>query len=469
MLLSHEKDPLAKIRRLSPRIVAFSCMTGYHKNILAFASYLKEWLPDTFTIMGGPHPTFYPECLEYTDALDAICVGEGELAMLELVKSLSNGDDHTGIKNLFLKVDGQIKRNPVRELIADLDSFPLPDRNLYYESYGFLAHMTTKRFISGRGCPYRCSFCFNHQYNNLYRGKGAVVRKKSVDRIFSEIENIKLCWPLSTVHFSDDTFLINKKWAEEFCMRYKETLGVPFTLNARFDQFTKDTARMLKEAGCIGCSLGVESGSEEIRNVILKKRLDDKEIFRGAEALHSQGLKIMTTNMIGLPGESVKDAIETIELNIRIQTDFGRIYFFWPFPKTDLTNYALEQNFIRGNIDFQSFDTSKKLIVEDHNDHRIKENIANVFSFVLMVPQTWKILKKCLWMPSAFLRVFQVFTVWCDIRFYRPKILTGIYYFINCASGVLSGNMFRLNERFFSRVLGRGSGAAKSLSADRDR
>jgi anaerobic magnesium-protoporphyrin IX monomethyl ester cyclase len=450
MLLSHEKTAIEQIRHLSPKIVAISCMTGYHKNLLSFMDELKHNINGIFTIMGGAHPTFYPEVLENCNCLDAICIGEGELAMVELTEAICSGKEYININNLHIKRDEHIKKNPLRKLITDFDMFPIPDRALYYDSYPFLAQVSMKRFISGRGCPYQCSFCFNHQYNTMYRGCGPIVRKKSVERVLSEIDEVARRWTLLTVHFSDDTFMLDLQWFERFCKSYK-TVDIPFTINARFDQITETSIQLLKEAGCIGCSLGLESGSEKIRNQIFNKKLANQQIERGANLLQSGELSIMTTNIIGVPDETVEDAMNTIRFNLKIKSNFGRMYFLWPMPNLKITSYALKTGYLPKEIHYDSYDTSANYTTENAKEYKIKKNIANIFSFVLLFPWSWPILKRCLRWPTFILMPFGLFSTWSDVLFYKVKLASGFYYFINVISGVISGNLFRFNERFFSR------------------
>ncbi len=464
MLLSHETDPFQRIHKDKPRVVAFSCMTGYHNNVVAFARALKEEFPSIFTIMGGPHPTYYPKIIDRVPALDAICVGEGELAMLDLVRALSSGQSCRHIANLHVRADGRVERNSLRPLIEDLDAFPLPDRALYYDSYGFLAGVTMKRFITGRGCPYQCTFCFNEQYNSMYRKRGSVMRRKSVGRVIAEVDEVRSRWALASLHFSDDIFVMGDAWLEEFCAKYGKSVNIPFTLNLCFDQLTERRTRLLAEAGCAGCAVGLESGNEELRNFILGKRLKKTGILRGADLLRSHGLKIMTTNMTGLPGETEADAIGTLELNLRIRSDFGRTYFFWPFPGTELTNRAVADGLLPASIDYDTFGVHHAWIADTPRGLRLKRNVANVFSFVIMFPWTWPYLKQCMRLPPAVTKVFQVFTVCADVGFYRPKLISGMRYFINCAPGILSGNLFRMNERMVAKVYGVGRRFVSALA-----
>ena len=116
-----------------------------------------------FSVFGGPHPTFFPEMIE-KEGVDAVCIGEGEYAMLELMNRLEQGKPADDIQNFWIKSNGTTKKNMVRPLIEDLDELPFLDRELMYEGDKDLKLSRNKGFFAGRGCPYRCTYCFNHTH-----------------------------------------------------------------------------------------------------------------------------------------------------------------------------------------------------------------------------------------------------------------------------------------------------------------
>ena len=185
IIVSEHKDYLDEIREYDPDIIAFSTMTGPHKWVLETAEKVKT-IVDKPVILGGAHPTFFPEIIN-DPSVDIVCMGEGEYAALELADKIDKGEDISGIKNLWIKKEGKIIRNELRPLIRDLDELPFPDRTLY-DDCAILRSVPAMKFLTGRGCPYRCSFCFNHKFNEMYRGLGGVVRKRGADSLISEIK-----------------------------------------------------------------------------------------------------------------------------------------------------------------------------------------------------------------------------------------------------------------------------------------
>ena len=182
-----ENDLITSVLDYHPDVIALSCSTYEHKFALECAREIKTLSPSQFIIMGGPHPTFFPEVID-DSALDAVCVGEGEGAMLDLVQALDDSRPLTGIENWWIKVDGgQIERNPVRAAESDLDAIAFPDRKLLLEADEFTRQSGIKHFITSRGCPYDCTYCFNHALAEVYRGKGKRLRQMSVDKVIEEV------------------------------------------------------------------------------------------------------------------------------------------------------------------------------------------------------------------------------------------------------------------------------------------
>ena len=275
-------NAFADVEAYQPQVVGFSCTTGLHHWALDFARKYKTKHPEATVLMGGPHPTFYPEMIQEA-AVDFVCVGEGEEAALALANGLDHGADLTGIANLWTKRDGQIFSNQPRPLLQDLDSLPFPDRS-YYDRYPITARETSKNFISGRGCAYKCNFCANHTLQELYRGKGRYVRFRSQGNVIAEIQQVRSRYPVRFIGFSDDILIINKKWLFPFLDLYKREIGLPFLSTVRANLVDEEIVSALKTAGCISCVFGIESGDEKIRNEVLAKGVKDTEIFEGCAA-----------------------------------------------------------------------------------------------------------------------------------------------------------------------------------------
>jgi anaerobic magnesium-protoporphyrin IX monomethyl ester cyclase len=346
---SERKHYLRDIVEYDPDLIAFSTMTGPHKWVLRTAEEIKH-VSNKPIILGGPHPTFFPEIIQESP-IDMVCVGEGEFALLELADSLDAGKDVSNIRNLWVKRDGQIYKNDLRPLIEDLDLLPFPDRSLY-DDCSILRSVPAMKFLTGRGCPYRCTFCFNHKFNELYRGAGRVVRKRGVNDLIEEIRTTVQKYNLKLIRFPDDTFTGNRRWLLEFLQKYKEEIHLPYTGLARANELNEDAVRMLKSSGCLNVYFGVESGNEELRNKILKKNLSDEQIIKAAGLLRKHKVKFGTYNMFGLPNETLPLALQTIELNRKIKPNYTINNVFQPYPKTEIAMYAADHGLLNPQADY---------------------------------------------------------------------------------------------------------------------
>lgn len=197
--------------------MGFPCTTGNHRWCLEASKVIKN-NTKVLTIFGGPHPTFLPETIAEA-GVDIICRGEAETAVSELANKLDNRGDITTVSNCWFKHNGKIVKNELRPLVENLDSLPFPDRDIYYRKYPFL-NRSQKGFIAGRGCPFKCSYCFNESMQTLYKNKGRYIRYRSLDNVLEEIKHTYNKYGMRTVYMMDDTFILNTPWVYEFLDRY---------------------------------------------------------------------------------------------------------------------------------------------------------------------------------------------------------------------------------------------------------
>jgi len=339
------------VAHYSPQVLAFSTMTGEHNYYLNLNKKLKESF-DLFSVFGGPHPTFFPEMIE-KEGVNAVCIGEGEYAVLELISRLEKGKPLDDIQNFWIKTNREIRKNPIRPLIEDLDQLPFPDRGFMYDGDQDLKLSKNKMFLAGRGCPYRCTYCFNHKYNQLYQGKGKIVRRRSVDNLIAEISKVKKGYPLESIHFGDDIFLLaGIEWTKEFSKRYKKEVGLPFICQFRANLVEEETISLLKEAGCYSGFIGVECGDEELSKTLLSRDLSNKQIMEACRILKKYQIKFCMENLTVLPVENPLEVdMKTLNLNIKCNPDFAWSSILFPYPRTEIGDYCIKNGYFHGNFD----------------------------------------------------------------------------------------------------------------------
>jgi radical SAM superfamily enzyme YgiQ (UPF0313 family) len=326
---------------LRPDLLAFSVLTPTYQWCLEVARKVKA-RAGCPVIFGGVHPSAVPEvCLE-NDAVDFVCVGEGEHAIVALCEALGRGVHRPAqpIANLWWKdARGQIVRGPSAAFVQNLDALPFWDKELWEDALDVGAYYLT---MSSRGCPYRCTFCFNNFFARLPgKGGGKYVRQRSVEHQMEELRRMHARYRLRYIEFTDDIFTVDKAWVRAFTRAYQREIGVPFQCLVHPRFIDRDIARWLKDAGCQHVQMGVQSVDEEYKRKMLLRMEKDDHLRRSLEALRAAGLDVKLDHILGLPGEPRSAQEEARKLYVEFAP--RRIQTFWLtyVPGIDLTRQAL--------------------------------------------------------------------------------------------------------------------------------
>jgi len=429
LLTNLEKNLFRTVQKFGPDVIGFSVTSGSEAYYLELIRRLRQHV-NFLAVMGGPHPTFFPEIIEQPE-VDVICRGEGDEALVELLDCLESGRDYSDVRNLWLKKNGQIIKNPLRPLIRNLDALPFADRASFMKYYAY-AHSSVKHFLASRGCPYDCTYCFNHKLKQLYReeaGDHHYCRLRSVDHVIREIEEVRSNYPLKVVYFHDDLFIMNRKWLKEFSTAYKKRVGLPMICYVRANLVDEEVARCLKEANCITIAMGIESGNEHLRRTVLNRQMSNAEIIRAADLFHQYGISIMTQNMVGLPEETIENAYETIQLNIRVKPAYAWVSIFQPYPRTELHRYCLEKGFLDAHhVQHASYQVESP--INKGMTKREFENLHKFFALVIEFPCLLRLSRRLIRWPQNFVfnalyRLFKGYT-----HIFRLKMSSGEIGFI---------------------------------------
>ncbi|MCJ7645789.1 B12-binding domain-containing radical SAM protein [bacterium] len=345
------KDTILAVRKFGPDLVAFSIRSGEFTFCLRISRKLKDYFgSDIKIIFGGVHPTIDPEGVIEEDCVDMVCVGEGEQAIAELCQKMEKKKPIDQIKNIWVKKDGIIKKNDVRDLIEDLDEIPFPDRDLFDMGRYISSRDGAIDMIVSRGCPYQCTYCINPILQNLYRRKGKFVRTKSVNNVINEISDIYKKYKIKHISFQDDIFPSSLEWLREFGQEFRKYSGLDFSCNLRAESINPQICKYLKDSGCSSINIGIESGSEWVRENVLNRKISNEKLITAFETCRKEGLATYSFNMIGIPYETVSHIKETIELNKRIHPTFLQVSIFQPYPGTQLNSLCVEKKWCEGEI-----------------------------------------------------------------------------------------------------------------------
>lgn len=330
----------SKLESFNPDILAVSCRS----NEWPFINQLFQSVEtdNILKVFGGPHVTVSTE--EVLNFADVAVIGEGEDTFSELLDKIAGGENITNVTGCWVKKNGKIIKNKMRDLISNLDKLPLPywkifDDAHYYDSYIkklFKGAEVAGTFEFSRGCPYACTYCTNDYVRELYRGKGKWRREKSPERIIQEMELFRDRYGLDCVYFIDEVLLTNFARLEKFCSLYRSKIRKPFVFMERPENMIDKKVKIIREAGAQRVSIGIETGDENIRKNILNRHHSSEVIISAFRTAKSYELATHAFTMIGLPSEDKNSIKKTFNILREAQPDTVQTTIFYPLKNTKL-------------------------------------------------------------------------------------------------------------------------------------
>lgn len=352
-----EEEIIHKVKSFNPDVVGVTAATNDLSNAIRICSLIKK-IKNIPIICGGYHATIAPEDIIKEKCFDVAAIGESEYSFLKFIDSIKKGKINYKIDNLWIKKDKRIIKNKIGQLNQNLDKLPFADREIFnYQKY-INSNRGLATFMSTKGCPFQCTYCINKVLIEKYKGKGTYLRFRSIDSLFKEIKEVLNKYNVKEIEFYDDTFTLDKKRLKEFCERYPKEIKLPFYVNARVNAVTKEDLFMLKKAGCVRVSIGVEAGDSKIRNEVLQRNQTEEQIINTFKWAKEAGLKTYSFNMIGIPLEDRESIRKTIELNRKISPDYIGVSIFNAFKGTQLYGLCLEKNWITNTYSSSYFQST---------------------------------------------------------------------------------------------------------------
>ena len=320
------------VSEFCPDIFGTTAMTHEVHSAARACSIAKSVNPQTWTIIGGPHTSALPErTLDEFDGVDITVAGEGEVTMAELAEARAQGarlSDLESIPGIAFRRDGRPVRNAPRPWIEDLDRLPFPAWELFPKAFWPV--------MAGRGCPFGCVFC--------QRVLGRRMRLRSVDNVLAEIDALEERVGQRSLWFSDETFGVNRRWADEFVEKLslrnqRRGYALTWGSNSRANLADLERYRRMKASGCTEISFGVESGDEEILKRVMKGITPRMAVDAIATA-QAAGLSAAAFFILGHPGETWRTALKTVNLAARCHADVIAVGVMVPYPGTEVWHMA---------------------------------------------------------------------------------------------------------------------------------
>ncbi len=408
-VISHDKmrETLDEFR---PDMVAYSTMTSDENSFTYANNIIKKWSQDNNhtvkRIMGGPHPTYFPEVLQKLD-LDAICIGDGERALTGFIKGIEDGGDMSKIPNITARgcLPGP------KEVVENMDEVPYADRAIFYDAAPEMLKHGIRSVLTMKGCPYKCTYCFNHAYNKMFKGDGRkLLRRRSVSNVIDEIKQMVREYPVVRfIRFSDDVFVINEdEWFEEFTERYPKEVGIPFYCLIRANSFTPEVARKLAKAKCVSVCMSVEAGSANVRNKVLKRNMSDDVLLTAFHAARQFGIAVWGTTILAIPGTTLADDYESTTFVRKLKIAYPAFTIFAPYPGTELTQHSIDLGLLDKNYDYNLVSLTGESVLTGYTprEKRIQLNLYYLAPFFCLLPEflfkTLPFFAKLEWMTPVY-------------------------------------------------------------------
>jgi radical SAM superfamily enzyme YgiQ (UPF0313 family) len=290
-------DALKKILDKNYDVVGISFMTPQADYAFELSKRIKEIDENILVVHGGVHPTLRPFDSMKNNA-DYCVIGEGEITFKELLESIINGEEPVNVRGIARWDNGEIKINEPREFVKDLDTLLYPAFDLVpiseYEENLHIRKGLAIPIMASRGCPFNCSFCASP---TVWR---RVVRYRSAGNIIDEIEKYIKEYNVRKFHFYDDNFLLSAKRMNEFCdLVIQRGLDIEWICLGRSDTINRhpEVLNKMKQAGCVGLEIGVETLDENVLKSTSKKITADESLNALRHILNS-GLEIACVQLM---------------------------------------------------------------------------------------------------------------------------------------------------------------------------
>ena len=322
-----------------PEVVGISVFTTKAAGAFRAAEIVKTFDASIPVVIGGPQPSVRAEeSLRICPYVDFAVRGEGEISFSHLIEAIEKKNSYHAIDGLSYRSDGRIIHNRNADFISNLDEISFPARDLLFHKSAYTSE-DMGLVMTGRGCPFACTFCSS---SGVWR---RIARFRSIGNVIAEIRQVQKDFGCIQFAFKDDTFTIRSDRVLELCREIRAAgLKIKWDCNARANLLNVPMLKEMKSAGCNGIKMGVESGSERIRQEIMKKGVTTEQIRHAADIIRKANIHWTGYFMMGLPTETKEEMLQTLNLMREIKPDFASLSVYEPFPGTTLYDKGVREN-----------------------------------------------------------------------------------------------------------------------------
>lgn len=418
--LGIETEPYGVLRKtlddFLPRFVGITATTPLFPEAAALSEIIKNHLGERVKlIIGGPHASALPEEVLRQSSFDILIFGEGEDALVEILKEKS----FLEIRGIYYKKDGEILRTEPRCLTNSLDSLPFPAMDLFdigrYKCPRLLNRLSPmSNYMASRGCVYGCTFCNKNIFGRRFR-------TKSPELVIEEIKYM-LSAGIKEIRMVDDMFTTDMERAKIICrLIIKNGLKFPWNLAAglRVDSLDEEFLRLAKEAGLYQVSLAFESGDQASLDSI-NKGITLEQSERAMKLVRKCGLESVGFFMLGLPADTEESLKKTLDFAVKLSPDLAKVTITTPFPGTALYRQYEERGLIKSR-DWAKYNLHKAADIYEHPNlsHETLEKYYHKFYFKFYLNPRWLLRRLHLSVKNK--------TLFTDIYFGLQTFLPGFF------------------------------------------
>jgi len=379
---------IRKIIDEKPDVMAFSCFSASYLPALSIAGEIKRIDPGIKTIFGGVHPTAQPERVIAEESVDALITGEADTSFPALLTDWETGNERD-LPGVWEKRDGRVVRWEGPQPVEDLDSLPFPAKDVFYNKAPALERHYN--IITSRGCPFKCTYCFQVLSRALPPGKKPV-RRRSAGNSIEELERAARRGRAKMVIFRDDVFTIHRDWLEEFAEAYPRKVGLPFFCYTYPTILNEEKADLLKGCGCIYVTVGVQSVDEGQRRRMLNRRYSNDQVRRTVSLLKDRGITVSIDHIGGIPGDTGEMLKKAAEFYMELRPHRLLTYWLTYFPGTDIMDRAVGENLLTQEEKDRIESGEVECLYGDNSESRKNRDFKKMFilfALIPMLPASW--------------------------------------------------------------------------------